>query len=605
MSFSVSYVYKIIDKFTPKLREIEKATNSFNRSIKGMENRLTGVNKAMKDAAPAADQVARSLKRVNQVQKQTSMGFAGRFQQSMKKAGDRLETFATSAGGFAASLGAGLALKSTMGAAVDLESSVIDLTKIFDFASADSLKAFQDELAVVAKNAGQSRVAMNQLAYTAGKLGIAKEDIGAFADLAGKVAVAFKLPMQEATDSLADMKVKLGLSQQELAKTLDTINYLDDQSNASGKGMLNIMSRLSGIFKAMSVPPEVAASFAAVAEQLSPMGRPELGASGLRMFIAGLQDVKKVSPEVGEALNKDFAGTIDKVLTKLRAMPDAARNVTIREVFGDEAAPFIMNLVTSQELLNKTLGIGADKLKAYGSMQREFNRQKESSAFKIQQFKAAMTDMAAEVGTASLPALKALAEKLASIATALGGFATANPAMAQFLTWTAAVVAISAPVALALSAMITGINGIATALMFLVATPVGATITGIALIAIGIYTAYQKSETFRNSITKLGRALKNIGLAIANPLSGINYLARDVNYDYDENNRKIVDPAYAKMSSSGFEDFMKGSMLSLSKEQNISISGSLDVYGKDGAKATSPKFNVTGANLGLNLAGGK
>ena len=79
-------------------------------------------------------------------------------------------------------------------------------------------------------------------------------------------------------------------------------------------------------------------------------------------------------------------------------MDRVTRNLAIQDLFGAEAAPFVMNLVESQDLLNKTLGLASNKLKTAGSMQREFSRQQKTGKFAAQKMNAANKDLSATLG---------------------------------------------------------------------------------------------------------------------------------------------------------------------------------------------------------------
>lgn len=612
MSFSISYVYTLVDKFTPKLREIEKATREFNASIGQSSVQAQKLNEHMNKVGRSTASAQKGLKKATDAMSQGAFSNAGyqRFQKRMKGMRNGLESFGSSASGLASSLGAGLFLNKIKNDSMALESSLIDLTKVFDLDSPGAMKSFQDSLASVGRTVGQSRTDINKLAYEAGKLGIELKDVPGFAELTGKTAVALDMDLSQATDALANLRNKMGLGNDDLIMTLDTINAIADATSASGEGILNIMGRNSGVFKALNVAPEVAAGFSAMAEQLS--HSPEVGARSLRMFIAGLQDVKKVSPEVGKALSKDFQGTIEKVLANLRGMDDATRNLTILQTFGEEAAPFIMNLVTSQELLNKTFDKARDKIGNAGSAEREFARQAASTKFKVDQMKASLSNMAASIGMVVLPALQGITEAVARAASEFAIFAEANPGFAQFLVIGTGILAISAPMALAFSAMAGGVQMLAGALMFLAATPVGLTITGIAAIIAGVTWAYNKFETFRVSIQKVGRLLENVGLAMANPWDMGKYLNRDVGYNYDNENRKIVEADYGSdnsfVNNSGFSSFLSSQSLSAQKEQSVTanIFGNIDVVGAGGAKVGGATFgsNMPG-NLGANIANKK
>lgn len=586
MSFSVSYVYKIIDKFTPKLREIEKATASFNAAILGAEQKMKGLNQAMKDANPAARQAERAIKKAAKgIDGMSGKGIRGRLSGIQNK----MDGIATSASAVASSLGVGLGIKKAITDAIDYESSLSDVRRAISFANEEEFAAFQKTLEETGKKLAISKTAMNALAATAGRMEIPKEDMAEFATIAANMAIAFDgLTVDVAMKSISTLKTKLNLSMSQVKETADYINYIDDRTTASGSNMLQIMERLSGTFKTFKVPTNVAAGFAAIAEQLGASG-PEgaaLAASQMKMFVQKLMSM----PGKSEALTKDFKGTIEKTLANLRAIPEGLRGGLIVEIFGENAAPFVMSLVESQDLYNRTMAVALDRANALGSAEREAAKRRETAAFKLEELKTALANMAIKIGEAVLPAIKEMAPVITKLAADFGDFMKNNPEFAKFAVLAAVVVTAIAPLALA-------IGGIASALG-VVFSPLGALI---ALFA----TLYAKSESFRESITKIGRAMKNIlGAVFAGSFDKAReYLMRDVNYEYDSNGAKIMPGSYDKLDSSGFQEFLQGQGLASQKEMNINLGGSINLSGPGAASVTGATLGSSmGGNLGFNIA---
>lgn len=593
MSFSVSYVYKIIDKFTPKLRDIEKVTNSFNRSILNAEKKMRGLNEAMKEASPAARQAANAVKQATKTMDKTGMGRIAKFKKGLGGIQNKMDGIATSAGNVAASLGVGLGVKKAITDAIDYESSLSNVRRAIEFANENEFAAFQVSLEETGKKLAISKTAINELAATAGRLGIGKGEMADFATLAANMAIAFDdLTIEGATKSLAKLKTTMNLSAGQLKDTVDFINYLDDQTTASGSGLLEVMERMSGAFKTFKVPTNVAVGFAAIAEQLSPAG-PEKAATDLRMFIQGMLDSNKFGKSVQEGLMTDFKGTIEKMLGKLRSLPEKTRAGVIVDLWGENAAPFIMSLVSSQEAYNKTMFAALDTTKALGSAEREAAKRRETAAFKLEEIKTALANMAIKIGESVLPALKEMAPVLTKLADDFGVFAKENPEFMKFAIIAAVALAAVAPLALAISGLAAAIG--------LIFSPLG--------LVIGLFTVlYAKSESFRESVLKIGRAMKNITLAATagSFTKAKEYLLRDVNYEYDSSGAKVIPSDYSGLTGSAFQDFMSGQSLSAQKEMNVNIGGSIDLTGSGAAQVKKANLGSSiGGNLGFNIAGGK
>lgn len=459
MAFSVSYNYKIIDKYSPKLREIANITRQFNNVINGLDSDISKTSSQLSKMASRATGAAKRMQKAGM----TSGSGMSMFSGALKGAKNKLDGFASSAGNLATTVGGAIALNKMKTGAFELEKSIVNLNKQFDFANKDQLVAFQDKMAGVGKTIGQSKIEMNNLAFEAGKLGIPVGDIDKFAMLAGKVSVAFETDLGNATGVLADMRTKMGLNNDQLQSTLDVVNALADNTSASGKDILEVTQRLSGTFKSLEVPPEVAASFSAIARQLQVT--PELAASGMKMFIQGLQDTKKFAPEIGAGLATDFEGTISQVLAKIREIPKEARGAAVQDLFGKDAASFVLNLAKSTDVFNNTMAVAANKSKVVGSMQREFTRATTTAAFAQQQLKADIDNAWADIGTLLLPVMKDLLVVARNVVTKIVEFAKANPEITKMAMGFLAVMTVITPIAMALSGVISVISFLFTAVL--------------------------------------------------------------------------------------------------------------------------------------------
>jgi len=598
MSFSVSYTYKIIDKFTPQLRAIEQATESFNKKI-GMINASTkDASAGLKNLSREAERASRGVEKATgnmgrQLDKLKGKGGAGGggifdgIASGLGRASDKLQGFASSAGAIAGTIGGGLLLKKFSSDAMGLEDSVINLRKGFDFANQNELDEFQKKLAAVGKTIGESRTAMNNLGYTAGKLGIEMDQVPEFALLSGKASVAFDFDIAEATETLALLRTQFGLTTNEqLKNVLDTVNYVDDKSNASAKGILSVMSRLSGTFKTLNVPAEKAVAFSGIAQQLAPNMRPELAAEGLKMFIQKMQDQTVFKPEVAQGLATNFEGTIRDILGQFAGMEDSARNIKIQEIFGLNATPFVLGLISNMDVLNKTLAVAADKTNAVGSMNREFEKRTEAASFKLKVMSASLTDTAAIIGQQVLPFIKELALWLGEVIPKIQAWSAENPGLVKFGMSALAILVVMAPLALALSAVVSGIGAMATVIGFL--TPLVVTalpvISGLmvsfsplAAVAISMFAVYQSAMLLLEVLKSIGevgvlQTLKDIGGTVLDAI--------------------------------GFEEAAINMASNKTTNVNSRVDGNIGIDVTGPGKVSRANFVTPLGNLGTNVAGG-
>ncbi len=194
MSFTTSYRYVIIDKYSAPLRKIRLETAAFNKQITGLHTNL--------------NTTAGALKKVTKDSRKTKSQFKG-IGTAISNAGKKMRAFGTSAEVMGTSLVSALVLKKVTSDAIGLESAMTDVTKVFGDTGA--MAPFQNQLSKVGATIGQSREEMNKLAFQAGKLGIPLNEVAKFAELTGKVAVAFDTDLGQATRFLADMRTKMSV----------------------------------------------------------------------------------------------------------------------------------------------------------------------------------------------------------------------------------------------------------------------------------------------------------------------------------------------------------------------------------------------------------
>lgn len=593
MAFKASHIFKIDDQYSKPIKQIAAQTKGLRNQIKASNTELRNYRKEMRGATDASKKFAKeSVRNFNSV-KNSLAGMVKKSKETGAKSakGKKGSSVTTALTGFVAAAG----LKTGFGAikdeAFELEQTVINLSKIFDFSSKNELKTFTGSLSGVRSEIGLSKSEINDLAFQAGKLGLPKDEVAEFALLVGKSAVAFEDTLQNATETLADLKTKFGLNNKELQLTLGTVNTLADSTNAKAKDILEVTKRLSGQFKALGVPPEVAAGFAATARQIGVTT--ETSASGMKMFLQGLLDVKKAGPGMAASLQKDFKGTIFKVIDKLKSFDKAKQPEIVQKMFGKEASTFVLALMNSTDVLNKTLAISADKIQNISSLDKEFNRQKEAGLFLQQQTDAAWKDFKAILGTIVLPAIKSLLVGLTAVLTKVSAFAEKHPTIVKvilaFGAFATAVAAIAGGIAIlgaAIPAFIAGLSAIGTVLA-VITGPIGLIVVGIGAITTGFLGLLAEGGKVSKMFNEIGAWVDNFfGTSLGSTVTGgITNFAKDL---FGESNTQAV----------SVEKKTKN-------EQNINLNGNLRIQAEPGTKVLGGNLKKSSpGNLGMNIAAG-
>lgn len=543
-NFDVSFIYRIIDKYSKPLKRIATNTTGFQNKI---GNAGFKMGKGLFGLPSKLDGIGKKLR--------------------------GLPSLANSAGAAFAVMAASIPVNRAM----SFESAVTNLDKKFKFKSLSERSDFIKGLKKMGPELGFNAVQMANLAFEAGKLNIAQEDVQRFVKTAAQTSIALDgLPIEESGQIIGDLKNKFGLAMDGVELFLDSINTLADDTTTNGGAILNIVQRLSGQFKALEIPPELGAGIAAFAAQLEVT--PELAASKMRMFMRSLDQA---------ALSAKPLETITGELNKISKMPIAEQAVYIEDAFGKEASSFIMSMAKSTDLFAKTMANVADQTNFAGSRMAEFDRQMATKEMRLAVVRAKFDSLLITIGEKLLPIVGRAADAAGPLLEKMMNFVDQNPGIVKLAAGIGLIVAAAIPLA--------GIIGT----VLLIFNPVGLAIAGVTL-AIGLAVAatirwWDKFKAFGSWVDKVLTAIfgdfwgkvKDVGSTIK---SAFNWVIGGG----DE--ATITDqPANFKPP-----DIIAGQ----AANQNVALSGNIGIHVDGPGKVREAGMTTTPpANLGFNVAG--
>lgn len=394
MANTVSYLYEILDRYSAPLRKITRNTQKFARATIKAQGGVAGMSMRM-------DKFARKA--------QNLQGALG-------------------------ALGLGAALASTVKVSSDMEDAMQDIGRVTEV-SADGLMRFETTLENMSEQLGKSKEGLAKMAFEGGKLGIPINMMEEFLMMTSRTAIAFDMADEQAGRSIGSIQAKMGLMGKDAEKLLDSMNYLADTTSANGERMIEITERLSGTFKLLELPPEVAAAFAGFADQIEVT--PQLAASGMNMMIRQMRKM----PGMTTKLMTDPIGVVNDQLQKLADMGPEVRTRYVQKVFGPEAAKFVEKAVGNIKLYGKTVE-NAMSAKAAGSMQRELENQMRRSSKTFQKFSETWKNTVDAIGDAIKP-LATLFAKIGTVfADVIGVLAKGSPMFIRLAALIAGVVVV-------------------------------------------------------------------------------------------------------------------------------------------------------------------
>lgn len=390
-------------------------------------------------------------------------------------------------------------------AAIQYESSLADIGKVADFADADALAAFGKELQVLSRQIPLTVTELAAMAEAGGQMGIASDQLDDFVQTTAKMATAFKMTGEQAGQSIGTMMTLFSMSVPQVERLGDAINVLGNTTNAKERDIIDVLTRIGGIGQQFGLS---ANELSALAASFLSLGKtPETAGTAINALLSKLSTANVQSKEFKETLTKigtsasemadaistDPTRALDMFLTKLQQLPKQTQGDVIGQLFGAEFADDVAALVQSLDSYRQNLGRVADQNKTAGAMQSEFSKRLETTQAELDLMRNALNEIAVNLGSTFLPAVRAVAQAIASVSQAIADLLN-NPFMATAMI--AGLAAIAAKGSIARNA----IEGITAVLRGTVAgAAVFSTIGG----AIDGVTG--KSDRLRDSLSSLSR----------------------------------------------------------------------------------------------------
>lgn len=105
--------------------------------------------------------------------------------------------------------------------AIDFENSMADVKKVVDFKDDKEIKGFSNEILKMSQVIPMTADGLTQVAAAGGQMGLAKDELLKFTEMAAKTAVAFDITAESAGDTIGKIKNILSLSLDETGEMMD------------------------------------------------------------------------------------------------------------------------------------------------------------------------------------------------------------------------------------------------------------------------------------------------------------------------------------------------------------------------------------------------
>ncbi len=541
-------------KITPEMLKASEAARTANRIAEeelAITQKIVAGKRQVADAQLRAGQAQAESMRVVQVEAtrlQSVLSGLNRIDASFGRGFDAVLNSRSWQAAAAGAAGFGVALVTSTKAAIDFETSVSRVRKVMDgLETPKAIREISNEIIGLSKELPVSAKGFAEIYAAAGASGIARSEVKAFAkDVAG-LSVAFEMTADQAGTSIAKLRNSLGMSQPEVMKLADAMNYLDQQTAARASQLVEFALRSGAVGQQAGLAAEKTVAFGAA--MISAGADTEVAATSFNNMIkaltrgdsmterqvTALQALGFVGKDAGlalaRAMQENAEPTIRDFINRIKAMPKEMQASLISDFFGDETRA-LPALIQNVDNLVNSLSAVTDQGNYAGSMAKELAVQMGTTGAQMQLAKNNIQALQIEIGNLIVPIINELVPGFIAVVQAISGFAEANPLLTKIAIGVGAIGAaaiVALPVVAGLGMALQTIAGfglgatlagwagaiapVATGLAALVAGFVTAPVLiGAALVAAGIAVF-----TFRDQI---GAAFAGLFDKIANPTTG-------------------------------------------------------------------------------------
>ncbi|MDX3976701.1 phage tail tape measure protein [Shinella sp.] len=337
--------------------------------------------------------------------------------------------------GSALALGAGYVgvregLGATVGAAIKFESAFADVRKVVD-GSDEQLAGIARSIKLMSREIPLASTEIAALYAAAAESGVATNDLQAFSQMAGRVAIAFDMSAGEAGESLAKLKTQFGLTVAETGDMADAINHLSNSMASKASDVTDYMLRVGAL------------------AEMGGFAKEEIAAIGSAMIAAGagadtagtaMQNVVKAMtrgssakkgqkdaaralgldlPLLAKQMQKDAPKALKSVLTAISKQSKDRHLSLLSDFFGDEAKAFAP-LVGNIGLLDQALDAVADRSKYTGSAFKEFVARADTTGNALQILRNKIAYVFEDMGEGWLPKIKEGTAAIGGVLDTLG-----------------------------------------------------------------------------------------------------------------------------------------------------------------------------------------
>jgi TP901 family phage tail tape measure protein len=356
-------------------------------------------------------------------------------------------------------------LKASKTAAIDFESGMAEVRKTTGLSAAQTAE-LGNEIKKLSRTIPLTTEELTNIGVAAGQSGIAMKDIPNYVKDISKASVALAVDTDKAGLAFGRLANIYGMSTNEIPKLAAAINVLGDSSVASEREILNVIMRTAALSKqanltakdasalgasfiSLGMAPSVAAT--AINALLSRMTTAEIQSA---KFQQGLAMIGMTGKELQDMTSRDGAQAIFALGAAVDKLDPQERAKAIGLMFGAEHSDNVGIFLDRMDVFKQSLGSVANDQSNVNRYNEVFATQLDTTASKMQILNNSFQELAIEIGTALLPAIKAFAAFLTPIINKVTEFAAKHPNIVRLGSALAGLAISLGPLLFGLSALV-------------------------------------------------------------------------------------------------------------------------------------------------------
>lgn len=329
-----------------------------------------------------------------------------------------------------------------LSASINFNNAINEVNRFSNF-STKELDVFKKDIWSLGKTNGVKLDDIIKTSEILAKLGVAKDELKSFSQVALDMQVGLGLGIEQSTQIGTKLTKAFNLSTKELRAFLDGTVQMSKTINVSGENILNVVSAIASGAKAFGLSAKetsaLSASFLSVGLDSS-----EASAS-INKFFTELNNIDNASEGFKRSLNKmgiDAEGlkediqsnpqeAIKELFSSMNDLDDEERFGVISEIFGKKMANNINSAKDGMKAFDKALLSTKDSANALGkAVDRAAG---DGFGDVVVQLGNAFKHLGVSIGNTFVPILKPIFESIKTIADKISDFLESNKKLGTFI----------------------------------------------------------------------------------------------------------------------------------------------------------------------------